>query len=124
MLAALLLLSAGCVAFGLLPGTLLDHVVSPAAASLLHPHQYAATARRGARRADTDPDLLQLSVGRRAAHNHRHAHRRAGVGLVVRPPARTSVDESSPGVHTGSVNDYAAYAVLGTVMTLTAVLLF
>jgi multicomponent Na+:H+ antiporter subunit D len=124
MLAALLLLSAGCVAFGLLPGTLLDHVVSPAAASLLHPHQYAATARRGARRADTDPDLLQLSVGRRAAHDHRHAHRRAGVGLVVRPPARTSVDESSPGVHTGSVNDYAAYAVLGTVMTLTAVLLF
>jgi hypothetical protein len=27
-------------------------------------------------------------------------------------------------LHTGSVNDYAAYAVFGTVMTLTAVLLF
>jgi multicomponent Na+:H+ antiporter subunit D len=125
MLAALLLLSAGCVAFGLLPGTLLDHVVSPAAASLLHPHQYAMTALHGGAHAAPTPTPISFSYLSGAELLTTTATLIVGLGLAwwyVRRPEPVLM-RAARAVHTGSVNDYAAYAVLGTVMTLTAVLL-
>jgi multicomponent Na+:H+ antiporter subunit D len=126
MLAALLLLSAGCVAFGLLPGTMLDDVVSPATASLLHPHQYAATALHGGAHAAPTPTPISFSYLSGAELLTTIATLIVGLGLAwwyVRRPEPVLM-RAARAVHTGSVNDYAAYAVLGTVMTLTAVLLF
>jgi multicomponent Na+:H+ antiporter subunit D len=113
MLVSFVVLSAGCLAFGAAPTVVLDTVVGPAAASLIHGPAYAvATLAGGGRLAPVrvsfdylDPAHLLVTAGTAVA------------GLLV---ARWVVRHPDPrslrwlrALHTGSVNDYAAYAVLG-----------
>lgn len=123
MLAGLSVLGAGCVAFGVFPEQILHHVAEPAAASLLHPSVYA--------RADMgasltlphlsvpfsyfSPSELGLVAGTVAA----------GLALAwayIRRPEPPPVTWLR-NLHNGSVNDYAAYAVTGGVVTMITLLL-
>jgi multicomponent Na+:H+ antiporter subunit D len=125
MLAALLLLSGGCVAFGILPGLVLDHVVSPAAAALLHPQQYAVTALHGGAHAAPASTPISFDYLSAAELFTTLGTVLAGLALAwwyVRRPEPLLM-RVARAVHTGSVNDYAGYAVLGTVVTVTALLL-
>jgi multicomponent Na+:H+ antiporter subunit D len=123
MVAALASLAACCVAFGVLPRFFLDTVMAPAAASLLHPARYAAGVLSGLARLPvlhvpfdyvSPGELASVAAGAVAA---------ALVGsgyLRIREPAPVRVLRS---VHTGSVNDYAAYAVAGLLVVIAALTL-
>ena len=124
MVAGLASLAACCVVFGVLPRFFLDSVMAPAAASLLNPARYASGVLTGLARLPAlhlpfdyaSPGEL-LSVAGCAA---------AGAVLAwgylrAREPAPVRLLRAA---HTGSVNDYAAYAVAGmlaviAVLTLT-----
>lgn len=114
MLASFGGLAAGCVAFGVLPTLVLDHVVAPAAAILRQPATYAHAALAPnvslpvtAISFDyADPTDLVIAFGTIAA------------GLLLawwyvrrdrEPTAVTWLRD----LHTGSVNDYALYAAAG-----------
>jgi len=113
MLAGLASLAACSVAFGVLPRFFLDTVMAPAAGSLLHPARYAAGVLSGVAHLPvphvpfdylSPGELASVAAGAAAA---------ALVGwgyLRTREPAPVRVLR---GVHTGSVNDYASYAVAG-----------
>jgi multicomponent Na+:H+ antiporter subunit D len=123
MVAALASLAACCVAFGVLPRFFLDTVMAPAAASLLHPARYAAGVLSGVARLPvphvpfdylSPGEFASVAAGTAAA---------ALVGwgyLRAREPAPVRVLR---GVHTGSVNDYAAYAVAGLLAVIAALTL-
>ena len=124
MVAGLASLALCCVVFGVLPQFFLDTVMAPAASSLLHPARYASGVLAGLARLPAlhvpfdyvSPGEL-VSVVACAA---------AGAGLAraylrVREPGPVRLLRAA---HTGSVNDYAAYAVAGmlaviAVLTLT-----
>ncbi len=114
MLAAFWTLAAACLAAGVFPNWILDHVGAPAAASLLHAPTYAAGVLAGSARLPSvrvsfdyfKPTEL-LSVAAEVA-----------AGLVLAAAYVRRVDEPRPirllrGLHTGSVNDYAAFSVVG-----------
>ena len=124
MVAGLASLAACCVVFGVLPRFFLDSVMAPAAASLLNPARYASgvltgLARLPALRLPFDyasPGELLSVAGCAAA-----GAALAWVYLRAREPAPVRLLRAA---HTGSVNDYAAYAVAGmlaviAVLTLT-----
>jgi multicomponent Na+:H+ antiporter subunit D len=121
MLAGLGSLGACCVAFGVFPQFLLRRLMTPAAASLLHPTRYASGvlsgfARLPAIRLPFDyvaPGELGSVAGCAVA-----GVLLAWVYLRVREPGAIRVLRA---VHNGSVNDYAAYAV-GGILAVTAVL--
>jgi multicomponent Na+:H+ antiporter subunit D len=111
--ATLLVLGTSCVAFGLVPSAVIDHVAAPAAALLRNPDSYQRGVLNGFARLKTLPvhfaylDPTHLVV--------------VGVtvlsGLLL---ARWTLRRDEPlviralrGVHTGSVNDYAMYASAG-----------
>ena len=124
MVGGLASLAACCVVFGVLPRYFLDSVMAPAAAGLLHPARYASGVLTGLARLPTlhlpfdyvSPGEL-ISVAACAA---------AGAALAwaylrAREPGAVRLLRAA---HTGSVNDYAAYAVAGmlaviAVLTLT-----
>ena len=113
-----------CVVFGVLPRFFLDSVMAPAAASLRHPARYASGVLTGlARLPLLHLPLDYVSPGELASVAGCAV---AGAALAwAYPQAR----EPRPvrllrAAHTGSVNDYAAYAVAGmlaviAVLTLT-----
>ncbi|GAA1566566.1 MULTISPECIES: complex I subunit 5 family protein [Kribbella] len=116
-------LAAGCVLFGVVPRFVVDHLAAPAAAVLLDPNGYAAAALAGQARPHPAPppfnyfapDELLIAIGCIAA------------GLLlcawyVRRSAEPRVITFLRRVHTGSVNDYAAYSIVGLI-TCAAVLL-
>ena len=124
MVAGLASLAGCCVVFGVLPRFFLDSVMAPAAASLRHPAQYASGVLTGLARLP----LLHLpfdyiSPGELASV--------AGCAVAGAGLARAYLRAREPrpvrllrAAHTGSVNDYAAYAVAGmlaviAVLTLT-----
>ncbi len=125
MVAGLGSLAACCVVFGVLPQFFLDSVMAPAAASLLHPARYASGVLTGLARLpalrlppfDYVSPVELTTLGACAA---------AGAALAwwylrAREPAPVRLLRAA---HTGSVNDYAAYAVAGmlaviAVLTLT-----
>ncbi|HEY5419849.1 MAG TPA: hypothetical protein VIL10_03870 [Marmoricola sp.] len=122
MLVAFGLLAAACVAFGALPTLVLDHVVRPAAGSLVHGAEYArATLADGGRvtpaeatfdYADPRQALVicgTLLLGLLARWVVRHCE----------PSLLTAVRRA----HTGSVNDYASYAVMGVVVSVAVLVL-
>jgi len=123
MLAGLASLAACSVAFGVLPRFFLDTVMAPAAGSLLHPARYAAGVLSGVAHLPvphvpfdylSPGELASVAAGAVAA---------ALVGwgyLRTREPAPVRVLR---GVHTGSVNDYAAYAVAGLLAVIAALTL-
>ncbi|MGZ0146051.1 complex I subunit 5 family protein [Kribbella sp. WER1] len=123
MLIAFGTLAAGCVTFGVLPRFVIRHIASPAAAVLLDPNAYATVALGGQYdlRAPMPsftyfaPDELLIALVSIAL----------GVLLSIWYVRRSS----EPGpitvlrrIHTGSVNDYAAYVITGLIVC-TAVLL-
>jgi multicomponent Na+:H+ antiporter subunit D len=110
--------------FGVFPQFFLDAVMAPAASGLLHPARYASgvltgLARLPALRVPFDylsPEELILVVACAAA-----GAALAWAYLRAREPGPVRLLRAA---HTGSVNDYAAYAVAGmlaviAVLTLT-----
>ena len=123
MLAGLASLAGCCVVFGVAPGFFLDTLMAPAAAGLLQSGQYAgAVLSGGGRLTDISVPFSYLSPGEIAATAGCLA---AGVALGW---AYLRVSEPAPvrvlrALHNGSANDYAAYAVTGT-LAVVAVLTF
>jgi multicomponent Na+:H+ antiporter subunit D len=124
MVAGLASLAACCVVFGVLPRFFLDSVMAPAAASLRHPAQYASGVLTGLARLPAlhlpfdyvSPGELASVAGCAAA-----GAALAWAYLRAREPEAVRLLRAA---HTGSVNDYAAYAVAGmlaviAVLTLT-----
>jgi multicomponent Na+:H+ antiporter subunit D len=119
---AFVLLAAGCLAFGVTPYFVLDHVAGPAAGALLSPGPFSAgLLSRGTAlpvpRVDFsyfDPTDLVISLGTVVV----------GLGLAgwyIRRP------EPAPmrwlrALHTGSVNDYAGYFAAGGLVTMATLL--
>jgi multicomponent Na+:H+ antiporter subunit D len=124
MLVAFGTLAAGCVAFGVLPVLVLSRLAVPAAAMLGRPDAYATAALTGAAQVDVArpqhfkyfaPSELLVTGGCLVA----------GLLLAlwyVRRYTEPGVVTAVRRLHTGSVNDYAAYSVAGLVVT-TGVLL-
>jgi multicomponent Na+:H+ antiporter subunit D len=123
MLAGLATLAGCCVAFGAAPRFFLDTVMAPAAGSLLDPARYAAGVLSGtARLAVPHVPFDYLSAGELASV----AACAVAAGLVgwgylrSREPAPVRALRAA---HTGSVNDYAAYAVAGVLLVIAALTL-
>ncbi len=123
MVAALACLAACCVGFGVLPRFFLDTVMAPGAASLLHPARYAAGVLSGMARLPvlyvpfdylSPGELASVGAGAVAAALMGWGY------LRIEEPAPVRVLRS---VHTGSVNDYAAYAVAGLLAVIAALTL-
>jgi multicomponent Na+:H+ antiporter subunit D len=113
MVAALASLAACCVVFGVLPRFFLDSVMAPAAASLLNPGRYAAGVLTGL--AGLPVPHLPFDYVSPAELIALVACAAAGAALAwaylrAREPAPVRLLRAA---HTGSVNDYAAYAVAG-----------
>jgi multicomponent Na+:H+ antiporter subunit D len=124
MVAGLGSLAGCCVVFGVLPQFFLGSVMAPAASSLLHPARYARGVLTGlARRPALHVPFDYVSPGELASVAA-CAVAGAALGwayLRAREPAPVRLLRAA---HTGSVNDYAAYAVAGmlaaiAVLTLT-----
>ncbi|GAA4385567.1 hypothetical protein [Tsukamurella soli] len=120
---SLITLGVACVGFGVLPGMFVRDVASPLASILLHPNAYARAvfADGGAVPAlhltftylqvsDLLTALVEIVLGLLLAA--------AYLRLKVEPRPLTWLRR----LHTGSVNDYAAFAVTGLV-TVSVVLL-
>jgi multicomponent Na+:H+ antiporter subunit D len=121
MTGSLAVLGVLCLAFGLVPGTLSTNVMAPAASGLLHAPVYAHGV------------LNAMSTRVPSLHVHSSFLSLEGLlstsgtlligGLIAwrylhRGPPRPI--EILRGLHTGSVNDYATYAVLGVVVCVAA----
>jgi multicomponent Na+:H+ antiporter subunit D len=123
MLTALVSLGAGCIAFGAAGPAVLARLMAPAAASLLHPGRYARAVLAGSGRL---PAL-------RVPFDYGSPAELASVGISVVIAAALAwaylrIREPLPvrllrAAHTGSANDYAGYAIAGTLMVI-AVLRF
>jgi len=106
-------LGTACVAFGILPGLVIRHVAGPAASIVLHPRSYAAGVLAGhaevpaasvhfayANGFDIAIAALTLALGLALAARYLRAPEPAPIRLLR-------------AVHTGSVNDYAAFVAVG-----------
>jgi multicomponent Na+:H+ antiporter subunit D len=120
MAAGLASLAGCCVAFGVLPRFFLDTVMAPAAASLLHPARYAAGVLSGTARLPVPRvpfgyvsagELASVAAGALVAALVAWGY------LRIREPAPVRVLRAA---HTGSVNDYAAYAAAGLLVVIAA----
>jgi multicomponent Na+:H+ antiporter subunit D len=148
MVVALVGLMGACVGFGVLPTAMLDHVVAPAAGGLLAGAQYGRNLLAGggalplahvhfhylsvfelatvlatlvaavpvARWADRVLDAGSGGVGAGGAGG-------AGAGGVGAGGVGAGVLRALRAVQTGSVNDYAAYLVLGLIVMVAALTL-
>jgi multicomponent Na+:H+ antiporter subunit D len=123
MVGSLFTLAAGCLAFGALPQLVLEHAVRPAAAALTSPGAYAGAAL-GRPTTLTDADV---SFGYFSPVELATAAATTALGLAL---AWLAVHRSQPRVvagllrlHTGSVNDYAAFSGAGLVAVVLALLL-
>jgi multicomponent Na+:H+ antiporter subunit D len=123
MVAGLTGLAACCVAFGAFPRFFLDTVMAPAASSLLHPARYAAGVLSGVARLPvlhvpfdylSPGELVSVAAGTVAAAALAWNYLRRREPAPVRALRRA---------HTGSVNDYAAYAVAGLLAVIVALTL-
>jgi multicomponent Na+:H+ antiporter subunit D len=117
-------LAAGCVAFGVLPTMVLDHVVAPATAVLTHPDVYARAALVQGVRLPIDPvpfdygdpTGLAIALGTIVL----------GVLLAwwyVRRETEPRPVTVLRRLHTGSVNDYALYSAVGIAVVVGVLLL-
>jgi multicomponent Na+:H+ antiporter subunit D len=120
MLTALVSLGAGCIAFGAFGPAVLRRLMAPAAAGLLHPGQYAAAVLAGTGRLpalvvpfDYGSPAELASVGISVVV----AAALAWLYLRIREPLPVRLLRAA---HTGSANDYAAYAVAGTLIVIVA----
>jgi multicomponent Na+:H+ antiporter subunit D len=113
---SLITLGAGCIAVGMMPYVLIRRVVAPAASILLHPQAYGDAVLGGG---GAVPDLvLHYSYGKPGSLIQTAAEIGAGLLLAVlylriREPTPVSLLRR---LHTGSVNDYAAFLTAGLVL--------
>jgi len=113
---SLVALGAGCAAFGALPGVLIDHVAAPAASILLHPGTFAEGTLKGA----AVVPKLTVSFSYTSVSDLIMSAVEIVLGgllalLVVRhgePRPVTWIRR----LHSGSVNDYVAFAVVGMIV--------
>lgn len=114
---SLITLAVACVALGALPYVIIQHVAGPAASILLHPQAYATAVLGGGgavpahqllfsygKPEDLIITAIEVVVGLLLA---------AGYLRVKEPRVVTSLRR----LHNGSVNDYAAFAVSGLVLS-------
>jgi multicomponent Na+:H+ antiporter subunit D len=122
MTAALATLGALCVAFGLLPRLLLERMMAPAA-GLLQADTYATAVLGAARRLATAP--VSFSYTSADAVLSLAVTLVLGGALAWRAATwrQPSPLRALRAVHTGSVNDYAAYLVAGIVLVVAVLLL-
>ena len=123
MFAGLTSLAGCCVVFGAFPQFFLGTVMAPAASSLLHPARYAAGVLSGAARLP----VLQVPF------DYVSPGELASVAAVAAAGAAAAwgylrIAEPAPlralrAAHTGSVNDYAAYAAAGLLAVIAALTL-
>lgn len=123
MLVALVSLSGACLAFGILPSLVLDHVASPAAGALLAGARYS----RGLLAAGGTLPVPRVSFHYTSVVEL--ASVAASVALAI-PLARWAVDLEGNrtvarirSIQTGSVNDYASYLVIGMLVVVAALTL-
>ena len=113
-------LAACCVAFGVLPQTVLQRFMAPAASALLHADAYSHAVLTGSGTLPTlsidfnYADALELvvvivSLAVAAAATYWYLRNKEPMPIRV-----------LRAVHNGSVNDYAGFAVLGTVVLIAA----
>jgi multicomponent Na+:H+ antiporter subunit D len=123
MLAGLGGLAGCCVAFGVVPRFFLDTVMAPAAGSLLDPARYAAGVMSGiARLPVPNVPFDYLSAGELASVAG-CAAAAALVGWAYLRNREPAPVRALRAAHTGSVNDYAAYAVAGVLLVIAALTL-
>jgi multicomponent Na+:H+ antiporter subunit D len=120
MLVSLVILSVCCIAFGIVPGTVIDHTMAPAASGLLHAQQYVHGVLAGAGSLShvvvtfDYTDMMELvvvvvSLGLAALLTFQYLRSREPL------PVR-----ALRAVHTGSVNDYAAFLAAGAIAVVAA----
>jgi multicomponent Na+:H+ antiporter subunit D len=108
-----------CVAFGVVPKFFLEHVMAPAASSLLHPARYvgAILARAGSvPRLNIAFDYVDPGQFIEVAATVAAGAALAFWYLRTREPAPVRALRA---LHNGSANDYTAYAVAGILMLIT-----
>jgi multicomponent Na+:H+ antiporter subunit D len=118
MVTSLILLAAGCLAFGAFPTVLIDHFAAPAAGALLHPGAYAhgVLASGGASRSVAvsfdyvSPIGLMTVLGTVVAA--------IPVSLLGMKFSGSKIVAVIRRVQSGSVNDYASYMVAGLIVVL------
>ncbi|HEY3976713.1 MAG TPA: proton-conducting transporter membrane subunit [Streptosporangiaceae bacterium] len=120
MLTALVSLGAGCLAFGAFGPVVLRRLMAPAAAGLLHPGRYASAVLAGSGRLpalavpfDYGSPAELISVGLSVVV----AAALAWLYLRIREPLPVRVLRAA---HNGSANDYAGYAIAGTLIVIAA----
>ena len=122
MRVTLLALGAGCVAFGVLPGAVVNNMAAPAASVVLHPAAYAQGVL--AATADVPREPVSFSYGNWPDLLVTLLTAALGFALAARqiraPMPR--VIRYLRAVHTGSVNDYAAFAAAGLLIGAVVVL--
>jgi len=120
MITGLAGLSVCCFAFGVVPRFVLDRLMAPAAAGLLHAADYSRAVLSGSGRLPetTIPfnytDTLELVV---TIVSILIAAAVATIYLRVKEPAPIRLLRAA---HTGSVNDYAGYAAAGAIILIAA----
>lgn len=115
-------LGAGCIAFGVLPGVVVQRVAAPAASVLLHPQSYAQGVL--AETVALPREAVSFSYGNGTDWLIAFGTVALGLALAawyarVREPRPIRLLRA---VHTGSVNDYAAFATAGLVAGILVVL--
>jgi multicomponent Na+:H+ antiporter subunit D len=118
---ALTVLGGACLAFGLAPGWVIDHVAAPAASGLLHGATYASGVLAGG--APIPPLRVAFDASDPAELATVAATVLAGLALAwayLRAASEPAPIRVLRALHTGSVNDYAGYAVLGVLAALIA----
>ncbi len=124
MVAALAVLGAGCVAFGLLPGPVLGHLMAPAAAALSDGSGYAhAVLSGGGRVTPVRVDFAYLSP-RELVGTGLTVAAAVGVWLLARRYGPGRVVRRLRAVQSGSVNDYAAQLTAGVALVVLTLLVW
>ncbi|MBV9593931.1 MAG: Fe-S-binding domain-containing protein, partial [Actinobacteria bacterium] len=124
MRTSVLAIGFGCVAFGALPSVFLDHIAGPAAAALLHPAEYANAAL--GRASALSPVTVHFDYVDPLGITLTALELLAGIGLAyaaIRRPRLLAPLRHLGRLHTGSVNDYAAFSVAGLVIVALALLI-
>jgi multicomponent Na+:H+ antiporter subunit D len=123
MRVSLVILAAGCIASGVLAAQFVKRVAAPAASMLLHPGAYAHAALGN--RSRVPPLPLTFDYFKGSTMLTSGIEIAAGLillVLVLRVPAFTRPINVLRRMHTGSVNDYAAYAAIGAAIATYALL--
>ncbi|HEY2176126.1 MAG TPA: proton-conducting transporter membrane subunit [Mycobacteriales bacterium] len=124
MLTAFLLLAVGCVALGVLPTVVLPHMIAPAAGALLAGAAYS----RGVLHAPVSPlPVPHVAFEYFAPSEFGTVAGTVLLGLVlawwyIRRPTQPRLMSLVRSWHTGSVNDYAAYAAVGLIVAVAVML--